>query len=564
VARITVTRALRSMGGFRRVVAVFARHGFGHLLAQMGLGRDLPARNQRGSNDDAPTRLRRAFEELGPAWIKLGQTLSMRPDLIHPEYIEELCKLRDNVATVPFDAVRTQIEESLGGSLEELYLTFDPTPLAAASIGQVHCATLAGAEGEPPIEVVVKVRRPGIRKVVNRDLRVVSLLADLLINYVPESRAYNPPGLVEEFFRTIARELDFRQEASSLREIRANFEGEADCTLVIPEVYRDLSSESVLTMDRLDGVTLSDIETVTTLPCDLKSTADAGGRYLLKMIFEDGVFHGDLHSGNVFIYPDGRIGLIDFGIVGRLDERSRDRIAELMLFLFSGDFERAARLYSEMGSPADPDRTVDISGFGNRLGALWGGLQNKTLRDLNVGELLLESSAAAGRANIMLPQDLMLLFKALLTLESMGNTLDPDFDPGRLIQEHVQGMAARRLSPERLQRDLLGASVDLLTLGREAPPLILRSLRRLGDGAIDHTVTVRRSDDFLNTLGVASNRVASAVVVAGLSIGSAILLAVDVEPFATAVSYLGLAGMLVAGTFGLGLLWSMSHHLGRR
>jgi ubiquinone biosynthesis protein len=552
------------MGGFRRVVAVFARHGFGHLLAQMGLGRDVPAQAVTDSSDDAPARLRRAFEELGPAWIKLGQTLSMRPDLIQADYIEELRQLRDNVATVPFDAVRRQIEESLGATLEELYLNFEEVPLAAASIGQVHCATLAGAEGEPPIEVVVKVRRPGIRKVVNRDLRVVSLLADLLVSYVPESRAYNPPGLVEEFFRTIGRELDFRQEASSLREIAANFAGDLDCTLVIPEVYPDLSSESVLTMQRLDGVTLSDIEKVMVLPCDLKATAAAGGRYLLKMIFEDGVFHGDLHSGNVFIYPDGRIGLIDFGIVGRLDERARDRIAELMLFLFSADFERAARAYSEMGSPADADRPIDVNGFGSRLGALWGGVQNKTLRDLNVGELLLESSAAAGRANIMLPQDLMLLFKALLTLESMGNTLDPDFDPGKLIKEHVQGMAARRLSPERLQRDLLGASVDMINLGREAPPLILRSLRRLGDGSLDHTVTVRRSDDFLNTVGVASNRLASAVVVAGLSIGSAILFSVDQTPFASAISYLGLAGMIIAGTFGAGLLWSMSHNLGRR
>jgi ubiquinone biosynthesis protein len=276
------------------------------------------------------------------------------------------------------------------------------------------------------------------------------------------------------------------------------------------------------------------------------------------MIFKHGVFHGDLHSGNVFVFEDGRLGLIDFGIVGRLDERGREQVADLLLCLVNGDFHRAARTYADLGSPVNPESPMDVDQFGQRLSTLWGPVRNRPLGEVNFGQILLESSAAAARANIMLPQNMMLLFKAVLTMEHMGHTLDPDFDVSGTLRSYMGNLIAQRLDPSRLQRELLGTSLDLYNLGKEAPELLLRALRRWGEGSVAVDLNLRRSSQLIDIIGVSSNRLAGAVVTAGLSIASAILIAVDQEPFGSAFSYLGLAGILMAGFWGTGLLISMA------
>jgi ubiquinone biosynthesis protein len=556
MALIAFTKAVRSIASVRRVASVLGKYGFGPTLRRLGVQRsDSVAEEFRDA--PMPVRLRAALEELGPTYVKLGQTLSMRPDLIAPEFITEFKKLQDNVRPISEADVREVIHTTFGATPEELYETFETEPLAAASIGQVHRATLLDSDGEV-LQVVVKVRRPGIRRVVDEDLRALSLLADALVKYIPETRAFNPTGLVEEFFRSITRELDFREEASSLKEVAALFADEEEEFLIIPTVYPHLTGESVLTMSLIDGVPLSDEEAIQALPCDLKEIAHKSGIHVLDMIFKHGVFHGDLHSGNVFVFEDGRLGLIDFGIVGRLDERGREQVADLLFCLVNGDFQRAARSYAEIGSPVDPERDMDIEPFGRKLSALWGPVRTRPLGEVNVGQILLESSAAAAKANIMLPQDLMLLFKSVLTLEHMGHTLDRDFDIGGTLRVYMGKLLAQRLDPSRLQRELLGTSMDLYHLSREAPELLLRSLRRIGDGSLTLDVNVRRSGQMIDVIGRSSNRLASAVVTAGLSVASAILIAVDSKPFASAFSYLGLLGILLAGFWGTGLLISMA------
>jgi len=558
MALITFTRAVRSISSVRRVVSVLGKYGFGPTLSRLGVQRsDGVAEEYRDA--PMPRRLRAALEELGPTYIKLGQTLSMRPDLIDAAFIEEFKELQDNVRPISADEVRDAVMASLGAPPEEIFNSFDIEPLAAASIGQVHRATTLDEEGEP-IEVVVKVRRPGIRAIVDEDLRALSLLADALVKYIPESRAFNPVGLVEEFFRTITRELDFREEAASLREVAAFFSRQEDDFMVIPTVFPHLSGESVLTMSFLEGVPLSNEEAVRALPCDLKEVATKGGLRILDLIFKHGVFHGDLHSGNVFVFADGRLGLIDFGIVGRLDERAREQVADLLLCLVNGDFHRAARVYADIGSPVNPEQPMQVAQFGRKLSTLWSPVRTRPLNEVNVGQILLESSAAAARANIMLPQDLMILFKGVLTLEHMGNTLDPEFDVAGTLRGYMGTLIAQRLDPNRLQRELLGTSMDLYHLTREAPELVLRTLRRLGDDALPLDINLRRSKQFIDAISTSSNRMASAVVTAGLSIASAILIAVDSQPFASAFSYLGLVGILLAGFWGTGLLISMSRN----
>jgi ubiquinone biosynthesis protein len=558
MALIAFTRAVRSIASVRRVAVVLGKYGFGPTLRRLGVQRSEGV-SEAYRDAPMPKRLRAALEELGPTYVKLGQTLSMRPDLIAPEFIAEFKQLQDNVRPISAQEVRQVIEDAFGAAPEDLYESFELEPLAAASIGQVHRAVLRGADDEP-IDVVVKVRRPGIRQIVDGDLRALSLLADALVKYIPETRAFNPVGLVEEFFRTITRELDFREEASSLKEVAGFFADAEEQFLVIPTVFPHLTGETVLTMSLLDGVPLSDETRIRALPCDLKEVAVKGGIHVLDMIFKYGVFHGDLHSGNVFVFEDGRLGLIDFGIVGRLDERAREQVADLLLCLVNGDFHRAARTYADIGNPVDAERPMDVDQFGRKLGILWSPVRTRPLSEVNVGQILLESAASAARANIMLPQDLMLLFKGVLTMEHMGHTLDPEFDVTGTLRGYMGTLLAQRLDPTRLQRELLGTSMDLYHLGREAPELVLRSLRRIGDGSLAVDINVRRSKQLIDVVSMSSNRLASAVVTAGLSVASAILIAVDTQPFASAFSYLGLLGILLAGFWGTGLLISMARN----
>lgn len=552
----TVTKALRSVGRIRKVAAVFASHGYGHIVRRLDLPLPGTAASKTVGPDGRAKHLRMAFEELGPAFVKLGQTLSMRPDLLPADFIEELSRLQDRVPPVPYDEVALAIQEALGGTPEELFHSFDPEPIAAASIGQVHGATLLDEEGQV-LDVVVKVRRPGIRKIVDQDLRVVSLLAEGLVTYVPESRALNPQGLVDEFFKTIRKELDFREELASLKTIAANFEDRADF-LVIPKVYEHLSSEAILTMERLRGVPLSATEEIHALDCDLKELAQQGAECLLDMIFEHGFFHGDLHAGNLFIFGDGRIGVIDFGIIGRLDPRGREMVADLLLNLVNGDYRRAARLYAELGDRIDPDNEPNIEAFSVALSKVWEPSRNRSLKDINVGELLLEGSRAGANSGIMLPQELLLLFKALLTLEAMGRTLDPDFDVSGVARAYMEGMLARRFDPKRLQQAFLGTSMDLYTLTRDGPTLLLDMMKRLGDGALRHEVQVKHMEQMTQSLSASASRVASAIVIAGLAVASSALLTAGDSMIVTAVGMgLGLFGLLIASFFMIGFLRSL-------
>ncbi|MBM66694.1 MAG: hypothetical protein CMH55_10710 [Myxococcales bacterium] len=519
----TFTNAVRSLGRVKKVAGVFIKHGYGDIVRRLNL--PLPATRvtaEPGTKARAE-RLRMAFEELGPAFVKLGQTLSMRPDLLPAEFIDELRRLQDRVPPVPYAEVSAAIEQALGGPPEALFHSFDQEPIAAASIGQVHGATIVDDEGQL-IDVVVKIRRPGIRRIVDQDLRVVSLLADGLVNYIPESRALNPKGLVDEFFKTIRKELDFREEMMSLKTIAKNFEDQQDF-LIIPTVYEGLSCESVLTMDRLKGTPLSDTDAIHTLPCDLSEVARRGAGCILDMVFNHGVFHGDLHAGNLFIFDEGKIGLIDFGIVGHLDPRTRETVADLLLTLVNGDYRRSARLYAELGERIDPDIPPDLDAFASALSAVWEPSRNRPLGEIQVGELLLEGSKAGAASGIMLPQELLLLFKALLTLESMGRTLDPDFDVSGVARAYIETLMAQRFDPNRLQKEFLGTSLDLYNLTRDGPTLLLDLLKRLGDGAMRHEVQIKHLEQLSQSLDNSANRLSGGIMIAGIAVAAAILMA---------------------------------------
>lgn len=401
-------------------MAVFAKNGFQDLINKIKLGKFLlrrwiPSDLQELS---APVRFRMSLEELGPTFVKLGQLLASRPDLIPEEFCLELQRLHDQVEPVSYAAIRQVIEQQFGCGLHEIFPTFEEKPLASASIAQVHRAHLADGT-----EVVVKVQRPGIGAVIKEDLGVLEQMASLLDRYVPESRIYNPKALVKEFGRTLALELNFIVEANNIKRFRHNF-ADDDC-IVIPQVFYEISGEKVLVMEALQGRPLSSPQALDQEGVEPQAVLQLGVRTYLKMVYTHGFFHGDLHAGNLFILPDSKIGLIDFGVVGRLTRRTRSAIASMFMALAEEDFERMAYVYVDL---APYNEHVDVDGFAQDLAYILGPYVGLTMKHLNLGHILMESTSLAAKHGLILPAELILFFKSIVSIEGVGRRISDDFD----------------------------------------------------------------------------------------------------------------------------------------
>jgi ubiquinone biosynthesis protein len=460
---------LKNIGRVREIVAVLASHGFGDLIHRMQLSRLLPGSvtdSARYQEIPLPERVRAAFEELGPTFVKLGQLLATRPDLIPESFITEFQKLQDSASGVPFSEIRKEIESELKRPLIEAFSSFSEVPIAAASIAQVHYAVLNTGE-----KVAVKVQRPGIAKTIQQDISVLRGLAMLLERSVPESRTFNPTGLVEEFFRTILQETDFFIEANNIRRIRGNL---AELKkIAVPQVYSELSTGKILVLERFEGIRFSDREAIIAAGINPMDIVEAGSHAFFHMVMHDGVFHGDLHAGNLFVLPDGRIGLIDFGIVGRLSHRVRDSVITMFIAIVDEDYETLA--YEYLSLCQSTGRT--------QLGMLQKDLMDTispyvgmSLGEINIGHILLRSTSIAVKHHLQVPRELMLLFKAILTIESLGKRLEPTFDILRVGNTLARQAIAVRYSRDRITRDLILIGRDLQGLAETLPRIVRRFL----------------------------------------------------------------------------------------
>ena len=458
---------LKNVGRVREVLGVLASHGLADWVHRMKLTRLLPGRvsaSARYQEIPLPERIRAALEELGPTFVKLGQLLATRPDLIPEAYIVEFRKLQDDAAGIAFTEIKKEIESELKAPIPELFASFDETPVAAASIAQVHYAVLKTGE-----KVAVKVQRPGIDKVIQHDISVLRALAVVLERTIPESKTFNPTGLVDEFLRTILQETDFFIEANNIRRIKGNLAEMPK--IAVPLVYTDLSSRRILVMERFEGVRFSDREAIIARGINPLEIVETGSEAFFHMVMHDGVFHGDLHAGNLFVLNDGRIGLIDFGIVGRLSHRVRDSVITMFIAIIDEDYETLAYEYL----------TLCQSTGKTQLGALQKDLMDSispyvgmSLGEINIGQILLRSTSIAVRHKLQVPRELMMLFKAILTIESLGKRLEPGFDILRIGHQLARQAIAVRYSRERLTRDLILMGRDLQGLAESVP----RTLRR--------------------------------------------------------------------------------------
>ena len=359
--------------------------------------------------------MRMCFEELGPTFVKLGQLLATRPDLVPPEFVEEFKKLQDQVKPLSYSEIKNVVDHQFGNQ-GEVFKEFSEQPYAAASIAQVHPAILKDGT-----EVVVKIQRPGIREVIDDDVSILYMIADLLQKNFEELKVFNPVGIVDEFFRTLELETNFVVEANNIRRFAENFKNEPQ--IVIPKVYLEYSGRNVLVMEKLEGEPLHSLRDIE--DAEKEKVIKSGIHAFFKMVFKHGLFHGDLHAGNMFILPNQKIGLIDFGVVGRLGSKTTDSIAAMFVALATEDYERLAYEYIDL---APYDERINGDQFARDLRSLIAPYFGLTLKNVNLGHLLMDSTSIAARHHVKVPSELMLFFKAIVTVEGMGRQVIPDFD----------------------------------------------------------------------------------------------------------------------------------------
>ena len=504
-----VTGRVRDLNRLQEVARILAGHGLGMVVA----GLDLPGtRNLARTFASTPDRLKRAIEQLGPTFVKLGQVLSTRPDLLPPAYIEALQELQDDVDPLPWSAVKKKLDKELGDDWERHFAWFDDTPLATASIAQVHRGRL-----EDGTDVVLKVQRPGIGPKIRSDLNILQFLAKRALVEYPEARAFDPVGVVGEFEHSILAELDFGLEARNMDRVRRNF---ADTPFVrVPLVYADLSVRSVLCMEFLDGLKMREARGA---GCDMTLV---GQRYLTvayDMLFKHGLFHGDLHPGNVVVLPENTLGLLDFGMVGRMTPEMRSNVISIIFALQRGDYRTIARLFYDIAIKEErvdfqavETATIDI------MDRHWCG---SSVKEMQLGPFVVDLASAAAKHGARVPRAYTMFFKAILTSEGLAKSLIDEVDPIEAAEPYIRDHLQNTFGEERLKQDAFYHFVTLSTLGRRLPTVVSQLIDDLERQQIrfdvrdpDRDTMLRRHDSMVNRLVVA------ALTVTAFACGTALL-----------------------------------------
>lgn len=537
---------LRRLPRLAHILRVLAAHGLGHYIDKLGLKREEAGGEARVPAGPQAARFRGALEELGPTFVKFGQMLSVRHDLFSKDVIAELEKLQDQVPPFPGAEARALIEREFGRPLADLYAEFDETPLAAASIAQVHHARLTDGT-----DAIVKVQRPGIEETLRSDVEILYFLARLLERYAPESRRYDPHGLVAEFAENIVRELDFNLEAQSAERMRRNLAEEP--SVYVPAVEWELTSRRVLTMEHSPGSRLG--PDVPADPAERRRVAELLARLTLVQVFDHAFFHGDLHPGNVFLLPDGRLCFHDFGIVGRLAPRDQEHLRALCVALVVKDAEWMADLYVEMGvAPESVDRaafTRDLEESLERYYAIAG-------REYSFAEILRQFIHLAGNYEIRTPRELLLVAKVFMQLESLARELDPAFNMLAVLEAYVPRLILRDLRPAA-DRGAMGRGyrgLRALRAGlRDLPDWLEKAGRALARGEIKLRLRHEQIEDLQSHIDRASNRLAFSLIIAAIVVGSSIVTTFHAGPHYGEIPLIGLAGFVIAAALGLG--WAL-------
>ena len=547
-----ISRTYRHLNRYRHILAILLKHGFGGLVESLKIDQYLEVGLQliskrkmvREERLTRAQRVRMALEELGPAYIKLGQVLSTRPDLIPVEFIEELTKLQDSVPPFPFVEAEAIIQQDLGSSSAELFDRIDTEPTASASIAQVHRACLINGE-----EVALKLQRPGIRALIEVDLEIMLHLATLAERHVEELALHRPVKIVEEFARTLEKEIDFRIEATHIERIAQGFLD--DSTVYIPSIYQEYSTSRILTTEYVEGIKISDIERLEASGYDRRLLCSRGADIVLKQVFQHGFFHADPHPGNIFALPGNVICLLDFGMVGVVDRQTREIFVELVDSVVRRNESRAAQVLLRLTTW---DEAPDLRELERDLSDFMGRHLYRPLREIEVGKLLQDLLQLATRFRLRIPPDIFLMLKAISTVESVGRMLDPEFDMIAQATPFIEKAIADRFKPQRIGEDLSDLALRLYQFLHQFPKDMLDLAELLRRQKLSLQIEHKGFEKLLATHDQISNRISFAIIIAALIIGSALIILSKTPPLIYGIPMIGVIGFLAAACMAFWLL----------
>ena len=505
---------------YTQIARLLWKYGRSDLVKQIELDREVGDSEPASAQGASPDELASDLEAMGPTFVKLGQVLSSRPDLLPQVYLQALARLQDDVKPFPFEEVQAIVEEEIGARLSKAFARFDPEPIAAASLGQVHAAALRDGR-----EVVVKVQRPGITQQIADDFEVLKGIAEMLSKHTEFGRKHRLEEMVEEFRLSINEELDYEREAQNLRAVGENL---AEFKLIrIPQPVGDYCTRRVLTMEYVRGAKITAISPVARLDVDGAELADELFRAYLKQVLVDGLFHADPHPGNVFLTEAGEIALLDLGMVGHTTPDMQEALLKILMAVSEGKSEAAAETVIRISQTA-PD--FDPVPFKRSIGRVIVSQQGRGLQQINVGQTLLEVTSTAANLGIYVPSELTMLGKTLLQLDEVGKILDPEFDPNAAIRRNVADLMSERVRKTATQGNILHTLLELKEFVAGLPVRLNKIMDVIGNKELEMKVRAVDAPLMLEGLQKIANRVTSGLILAALIIGAALLMRVD-TPF---------------------------------
>lgn len=515
---------------YKDIAALFLKYGRGDLLANAGFpGED--AVPSAGTDQAPPEQLADDLEKLGPAFVKIGQLLSTRADLLPPAYLEALGRLQDDVGPVPYEEIEQTVQEDLGVRISKAFEKFEQKPLAAASLGQVHLATLRG--GRP---VAVKVQRPGIRKQIGEDIESLESIATFLDEHTDFGKKYETLRIVEQFRSSILRELDYQREAASLVELRLNLQDFR--RLTIPRVVDDYSSGRVLTMDYVPGIKITSLSGAVLTDLDGDTLAAELFQAYLKQILVDGFFHADPHPGNLLLTHDRRIGILDLGMTGRVQQRMRDQLVHLLAGISEGNGIQTAE--AALGIAEAKDDELDREGFIAEVEEIVGSTKSQALERIDVGALVLQVTRACADAGLRIPAEVSMIGKALMNLDRVGRCLSPGFDPHEAIREHLGEISRARIKETLTSANLMGLLTETKQFLGQLPLRANRIMELVADNKLKVRVDSIDEKALIQGLQKVANRITMGLILAALIVGSSMLARVE-----TSFRILGYPGLAI-------------------
>jgi ubiquinone biosynthesis protein len=547
-----IDKQYKHMHRYREITEILLKNGLGYLLDRFNLHpyqkiKRAILRKQPTPSLNEAERLRKAFEELGPTFIKFGQVLSTRYDLLPPNYIKELSKLQDEVPPFDYQTVLKQVETELQTPPQEVFKHIEETPFAAASIGQVHRATLKSGE-----EVIIKVKRPQIEKLINTDLEILQSLAHFAEKHIPESRKYNPTGFIEEFSRALRGELDYIKEARNAETFKKDFKNHRD--VVIPTVYWEYTTRNLLVMEYIKGVKITDITALKTQNFNLRELAEKLSNAYFQQIFEKHYYHADPHPGNLLVTPSSSIAFLDFGVIGRIDQQILNNITSLLIALLNRDINSYIETLIEMELLNED--TINTS-LRFEILDLIDTYYHTSLKYINTSALLQDLISLLRRYQGSIPTNIMLLSKTLTLLEEIGRKLDPDYNFAELAEPYIKKLIEERTHPTTLAKNAIETLLQAAHTLHKAPAKVDKILKRLERGTLKIEFEHKGIEQITSELDISTNRLSFSIIISALIIGSSLLIQANIKPQIFGVTLIGIIGYMLAGILGFGLAISI-------